>query len=457
MRTIPYLLFAFLVVPAYADETYTIKVKVDSDVGKTIVYRSANKDTGSMKVFDADGKLLLNREKEGEETVYRSTMLERDKNGKAKKYVRVYEKDSETENGKTKTLSQQGRTVVFEKVGDKFRIGVVGEPPLAAEDIAKLYKSANEKHDSDPLLRNLSPGKPVKAGDSWDMSVKAFAESLDNFVTDIEKSSIKAKLLKTYPKGKSTFGSFDITAKFIMTALSEEGTKIVFDPPALFEMHTVLDIAIDGSSTERTEQGEMSIKGEGSLTVEGAKRKVVFDIKGTGKDEVSAESDDAKARTIGKVVFSPMPGEWAEFASKDLGFQAKFPGTVTKKADTNDRGVTTTEHGVQADMGRIYYSITVSEYPADKFKLDAATAYGNLKKGPNIKESSDIKIGGFPAVELKQDIKKDVTMHLTQRVVIVGQRMYQLMTVVTDGRPVEAKQFFDSFKLDEKAIPKKDD
>ena len=59
-------------------------------------------------------------------------------------------------------------------------------------------------------------------------------------------------------------------------------------------------------------------------------------------------------------------------------------------------------------------------------------------------------------VELKQDIKTMVVLHLTHRVVIVGQRMYQMILTTADGRKSDATQFFDSLQLDETAR-KKDD
>jgi hypothetical protein len=201
----------------------------------------------------------------------------------------------------------------------------------------------------------------------------------------------------------------------------------------------------------------MAMKGEGKMTTAGMNLRIEFDMSGTGGDEVSAEIDDPKARVAPKVTFAATPGEWAEFKQTDHAFKAKFPGAVEKKSNTSKDGVVTTEYGVQLDSGRVYYAVTVSEYPAYKFKIDPAAAYGNLKKQPGVKESSDIKIGGVAAVELKQDIKKGATIQLTQRVVIVGQRMYQLLVVNEEGRKADGKQFFDSFELDVKALPKKDD
>lgn len=442
---------------AHAQETHTIKLKIDADLGKTINFRTHDVSTGSMKFFDADNKQIGEEKKEGAETSYRLTTLERDKNGKPTKFIRVYDKAFEKEAGKTNAFSYQGRTVLFEKVGDKFRVGVVGEPPLAAKDVGKLIKDVSKKGDSNALLRNLSPGKAVKVGDSWSVPVKPVAESMEDMPADLAKSKITAKLEKVYTKGKSKFATFDVDLKFFLTSRKDDDGTITFNDGAMLTAKMKVDIAIDGSSTERTELGTMAMKGEGKMSTGGMNLRIEFNMSGDGGDEISAETDDPKARVVPKVVFAPTPGDWTEFKQKDHAFEAKFPGVPEKKSETNKEGVTTTEYGVQLESGRVYYAVTVSDYPADKFKLDAAAAYANLKKQPNVKESSDIKIGGIAAVELKQDIKKKSTIHLTQRVVIVGQRMYQLLVVTEEGRKADAKQFFDSFQLDAKALPKKDD
>jgi hypothetical protein len=448
----------FVAATGDAQDSYTIKLKLDMDVGKSVDYRSSSTGTGSIKFFDLDGKLLLESTRESEETTYRLTVLERDKAGKATRFIRVYDKANELEDGKAKTFSYAGRTLYFEKVGDKFRIGVVGAPPLDAKDIAQLHKKLDKKSDSEPLLRHLSPGKPVKVGDSWSVPVKPVAEAMDDMPADVEKSKITATLVKVYKKGKSQFATFEIKMNMVLAGkIDKDGESMAFDKPGTLTADMMVDAAIDGSTTERKEGGTIAIRGEAMMTTAGNRLRAVFDMKGTGSDEKSAEIDDAKARTVPKVTFAAAPGEWAEFKQKDHAFAARFPGSPDKKAKTDDRGITTTEYSVEIDSRRVYYAVIVSEYPADKFKLDAATVYGNLKKTPGLKESSDIRLAGLAGVEMKQEVKKETTVHVTQRIVIVGQRMYQLMVVAAEGRAADGKQFFESFKLDEMPPVKKKD
>jgi hypothetical protein len=440
----------------HAQDRYSIKLKINHDVGKTITYRSMYVPTGSMKFFDTDGKLLGEDKNEENETSYRTTVFVRDdKEGTATKFVRVYDKALEKEGGKARTFSYHGRTLLFEKRDGKFRVGVVGEPPLDAKEVEKLLRDLNKKGDSDALYRNLPPAMPVKVGDSWFIPVKPVAGALAPMPADVEKSSIAAKLVKVYSKGQSQFGTFEIAIRLVLVGKSEEEPEIAFDSPATMTGQMTVDIAIDGSSTERKETGTISLKGEGTMTGRGKKLHVVFDISGTGSDEASAEADDPRERIVPNVTFAAAPGEWAEFKEKDHAFQVNFPGTPQKKVNSED-GINTTEYGLEVDNRRVYYSVIVSDFPADKFKLNPTNAYRNLKKEPNIKESADIKICGLPGVELKMEIKKSTTHQITRRALVVGQRLYQLLVVVEEGRKADAMQFFDSFKLDEK-LPAKND
>src|SRR5262245_12055229 len=131
------------------DDTHDIRIKLKIDPGRTVTYKETVKESGSLKSFDVDGKLVFERQREGSETAHRLTVLETDKDGKVTKYVRTYNAATEKENGKTKTFSYHGRTLLFEKVDGKFRVGVVGEPPLDPDDVALLYKKANKKSQSD--------------------------------------------------------------------------------------------------------------------------------------------------------------------------------------------------------------------------------------------------------------------------------------------------------------------
>jgi len=58
--------------------------------------------------------------------------------GREGRNIRAFEKATETKGGKTRTFSNQGRTVVFELKKDKYWVGVVGKPDLDQEDLEKF-------------------------------------------------------------------------------------------------------------------------------------------------------------------------------------------------------------------------------------------------------------------------------------------------------------------------------
>ncbi len=136
-------------------QSYTIKLKFDADPGQSVVIRDSGKETGSMKFIDLQGKLLHEEKPSASETVYTETVLEKG-DPYPTKYKRTYETATETKDEeKAKPLSYQGRTVVFEQKGGKFRVGVVGKPPLETKDQEKLTERANQRSEQTLLLMHL--------------------------------------------------------------------------------------------------------------------------------------------------------------------------------------------------------------------------------------------------------------------------------------------------------------
>src|SRR5436190_7042926 len=78
-------------------QTYTVKLKTHPDPGQTVTIRKTETETGSIKYFDADGKLLNEIKPTSKELVYTLTVLEH-KPGETSpsKYRRAYEKATET-------------------------------------------------------------------------------------------------------------------------------------------------------------------------------------------------------------------------------------------------------------------------------------------------------------------------------------------------------------------------
>ena len=70
-----------------------------------------------------------------------------------------------------------------------------------------------KKSSSAALLTNLSPGKPVKVGDSWAVPVKPIVDAMDDMPADPEKSKSPRSWSRSTRKGQSRFGTFEITTQ----------------------------------------------------------------------------------------------------------------------------------------------------------------------------------------------------------------------------------------------------
>ncbi len=289
-------------------QTYTIKLKSYPDAGMTVTVRHTEKETGSTKIF-FDGKLVKEELPKGHERAYALTVLV-GKKGDAppEKFKRVYTKATETQGGKTRALSYQGRTVVFEKkdgIPSGFGVDVVGAPRLDDRDMSKLSYNAN--NDTKGLQdRAIIPAKAVAVGESWAIDLKAVKASFGGPGLNLKASRAGAKLVKAYKKGKSQFGVIEVELKLVVGNL---GGSIQFDPPAIREIKMTIDTAIDGSSTARTETSSERFKGKGVFRETKGKIVLELDVETATHRARSEEKADAKAvegpavRLIGPEVF----------------------------------------------------------------------------------------------------------------------------------------------------------
>ena len=113
-------------------QTYTINLKAPPAVGKTVTIRDTDTDAegSSLKFISPDGKTAYEGKPKTRELVYSITPLEPETSGgRPGKYKHVYEKATETVDGKTRKLSYHGRTLVFGRKDGVYRVGVVGDPP----------------------------------------------------------------------------------------------------------------------------------------------------------------------------------------------------------------------------------------------------------------------------------------------------------------------------------------
>jgi hypothetical protein len=451
------LLFAL---PTFAaDEPVTIKLKLYPEPGQSITSDSRHTDTGTTRIEDPDGKLLVEVKPGGSVTVEKTTVLEADKEGKPTKYLRTFEKANETESGKTKTFSYEGRTVLFEKQKDgKFRVGVVGKGELEPADAEKLVEKANKPSESDAIMKQFAPKKPVKVGDSWPLDAKLMATAMEATV-DEAKSSVTVKLLKLSTRGKTPIGTFELDAKLAVRSISGK-VEMSFDTPVTFTMKGTMELVIDGSSTENTADLVMGMTGTGNWkNAGGASGKITFDISGKVKEVEGAEQAAKEIKTPA-VTWLRQPGDWGVFKPKDGSFAVEFPGVAKEESKKGARGESTKTWTVAAEGGAVAYVVGTTDFGGDPAAVNAKgvlTAVANSQKAAmNLK---DVKINGYPGIEFnREEVNGDKTLEFRQRVVMANGRMYQQIVIAEKGKGKQADsdKFFESFKVLAKPVPKDD-
>ena len=268
-------------------QTVTIKIKSQPEAGKSVVHHDVEKQTGSIKVSDAGGKVIQEQKPDLLRVdVFTETVLEAAKTGKDPvKFKRAYEKSLAGPADKAVASPFQGRTILFELRDGKYQVTAEGQPELSAKELAPLIKRANDQ------LKSLGdqaflPKKPVKVGESWPLDGKALASDFSSGgEVDLTKSKGEGKLLKTYKKDGKEFGVLEVKVQLALTSMP--GLK--FEQPATLDLTGTLDAAIDGTSTA----GTMSMAGKftGKALVEqgGMKFTVELALDLSGKKERSAE------------------------------------------------------------------------------------------------------------------------------------------------------------------------
>jgi hypothetical protein len=426
-------------------QTYTIKLKSHPDAGKTVTVQVTDKETTSTKTIDAKGKAQEEVAANSSETVYALTVLARKKGAEPpEKYTRAYVKATETDGGKTRAFSYQGRTVVFEKKDGKYRVGVVGKQPLDEEDLERLIEKANDGPDKEVVFdRAITPDRAVAVGDRWPVDPVALTSRM-GLVLDRKASRADAKLVKAYRKGKSQFGVIQVEVKL---AVKEVAREARFDPPAVMEVKMTIDTAIDGSSTARTEIVSARFKGKGRPLA--GKDEIEFDRADSSRSVSSEEKDDPKAREVPVVKLVGPEGDWSELTSKEGRFSVSFPGKpVMARQEGKDEVSTTWE--VRRDRGAVGYSVTYTDFTnpdkGDPKKLIAAAADAFAREAKKKAKKRSIELNGFPGVEVELE---HMGVDAVSRMYLVKDRFYNVIVVGPRGslEKLQARRFLDSFKL----------
>lgn len=147
----------------------------------------------------------------------------------------------------------------------------------------------------------------------------------------------------------------------------------------------------------------------------------------------------------------------AEYVSTEHNFKANFKGTPEiERNDLDLQGykVTQTSYGY-TDGNDKYFAISVADYPSDFDMSDTkARLEGTLNgsksslENSNVLSSSFIKVGEYDAIDgVIEGTKTGVSVKMYVRNILIGQRLYQIMSIGTAESNIDSDyfKFRDSF------------
>lgn len=147
----------------------------------------------------------------------------------------------------------------------------------------------------------------------------------------------------------------------------------------------------------------------------------------------------------------------SEYVSTEHNFKVNFKGQPeVERNDLDLQGykVTQTTYGY-SDGNDKYFAVSVADYPSDFDMSDTkARLQGTLNgsksslENPNITFSSFIKVGNYDALDgVIEGTKSGISGKVNVRDILVGQRLYQIMSAGTTGSNLDSEfiKFRDSF------------
>ena len=262
-------------------QTFTIKPKDFPAAGKSITISDTSTVNFSFKLSTGGMDLKEEKKTEVEEKQFVQKTIEAGTK-RPNKYSNTYTKATKGEQGSPAKTSYSGKTIIFERKGDKYTVKPE-EGEIDAKDLAEFTKQVNRPNTSEVFM----PTKAVAVGDSWTLDKKA-VEALggpDDDGIDLSKFKGQGKLLKAYKKGKEQWGTVEIAITVPIKKLGPLPLDKAIDLNAKF----TIDMAIDGSTTAHSAKGTMSIKGKSEFTENGMTFMIDLAIEGDIRMEQSAE------------------------------------------------------------------------------------------------------------------------------------------------------------------------
>lgn len=270
MRHLPLLaLLGLIPILANAADTFEIKIKKTSKGDVTNV--TTDENSYEKTIIGKDGMILKEENKTKKASIaYKEEVLEKVDGKKPTSIVRTYSKAESTNDGKTTKFGFVGKKVSVTNKDGKYEILVDGKAPTG-DDATFLKKEFEGKDDKeDDGLKEMLPKKAVAVGDKWDINSKEIVEGFLKGAKGglaIDEKGVKSfgTLTKAYKKDGKQFGVIEVTVAIPITAIKAPGGDIAFKGETKMEIKTVLDVCIDGSSSEGSATMGFKMKGDASI------------------------------------------------------------------------------------------------------------------------------------------------------------------------------------------------
>lgn len=245
------------VAPA-ADEAVTIQVRrlAKGDVVKQEKSDEATETT----TVTAGGKEQKQEQKSGNKAVFVDEVLEADgKSVKPTKLKRTYETAEVTQRGEKVDVGLAGKTVLIEKVKDKYAYSVDGKSVSKAA--ADMLDREFDRPGMAGFEEVMIPKKAVKVGDTWTADPKEMVKLMEaQMGVDADKTKVTGKLVKVYDQDGAKFGVMEFTLNIAITTLKTPMGDLDATAGSTLTFTITLDGCIDGTKYGGTSKG--TLKGD---------------------------------------------------------------------------------------------------------------------------------------------------------------------------------------------------
>lgn len=298
------LTFLFGTSVALGQESFTLKFKKDAGPGGAVLVEKRDiVKTRSKLIASKTGEALEdNQQSRVTSFKYRETMLERHPSEKdATRLRRHYEIAQVKEQDEPAPLPIQGKTVLIEKLDDKYRFRFeegLELTPKEAEELADEFQNrAKPRFDLDELIARDA----VRLGDTHQINpkllVKVFTPLVGARLIDEFQPKGEWKLARAYRKDERQYGVIELRItlplqelnSFVKTKTKQPGERLFMKPGATLRIVLTVDGCIDASTIDLTTKLNMFLDGTADvpgrdnplfqllLTVETASETVIRD------------------------------------------------------------------------------------------------------------------------------------------------------------------------------------